>query len=178
MHFADLSTVAVADLATFARDSYVHTFGHLYAQTDLDTFLDRAYDPDGLAKEAAQPGYAYRIAHDAQGIAGYIKIGPLGLPVDPDLVAGRRVFELKQLYLRPDHFGSGLAQQLMRWAWSAYAQRGVERLFLSVYSDNPRAQRFYARYGFKRCGRYHFMVGNHADEEYLYMADFDPQAAG
>jgi ribosomal protein S18 acetylase RimI-like enzyme len=36
---------------------------------------------------------------------------------------------------------------------------------LSVYIDNDRARRFYERYGFAAVGRYHFMVGAHADED-------------
>lgn len=39
---------------------------------------------------------------------------------------------------------------------------------LSVYSDNPGAQRFYARYGFAKVADIHFMVGNQRDEEFLF----------
>ena len=40
-------------------------------------------------------------------------------------------------------------------------------MWLSVYVDNHRARRFYARNGFEDRGRYAFMVGAHADEDRL-----------
>jgi len=40
-------------------------------------------------------------------------------------------------------------------------------MFLSVFIDNHRARRFYARYGFKQVGRYDFMVGTHADHDLI-----------
>ena len=46
-------------------------------------------------------------------------------------------------------------------------RRGARALYLSVFIDNHRAQRFYARYGFEAVGRYDFMVGTHADEDII-----------
>jgi RimJ/RimL family protein N-acetyltransferase len=40
-------------------------------------------------------------------------------------------------------------------------------MFLSVFIDNHRARRFYARYGFEEVGRYDFMVGTHADHDLI-----------
>ena len=44
-------------------------------------------------------------------------------------------------------------------------ERGADELFLSVFTDNARARRFYERRGFAPVGTYHFMVGTHADED-------------
>ena len=46
-----------------------------------------------------------------------------------------------------------------------------EHLYLSVFTDNHRARRFYSRYGFIEEGPYQFMVGNHADEDIVMRLD-------
>jgi RimJ/RimL family protein N-acetyltransferase len=46
-------------------------------------------------------------------------------------------------------------------------RRGADELYLSVFTDNHRARRFYERHGFQPVGRYHFMVGDHADEDII-----------
>ena len=48
---------------------------------------------------------------------------------------------------------------------TAPASAAPTDLFLSVFTDNHRARRFYERYGFEAEGTYAFMVGTHADED-------------
>jgi len=67
--------------------------------------------------------------------------------------------------------GTGVARDLMDWAIAEARARGAEQLFLSVFVDNLRAQRFYARYGFVPVGTYAFMVGSHADEDIIMRAE-------
>jgi len=66
-----------------------------------------------------------------------------------------------------EHHGSGLAAALTDWAVDEARQQGAQELYLTVYTDNHRARRFYDRYGFQEVGRYDFMVGNHADEDII-----------
>ncbi len=40
-------------------------------------------------------------------------------------------------------------------------------MWLSVFSDNHRARRFYAARDFVEVGTFKYMVGNHADDEFL-----------
>ena len=57
----------------------------------------------------------------------------------------------------------------MDWALAEAATRGVEEMYLTVFTENHRARRFYDRYGFIPVGRYDFMVGSHADEDIIMM---------
>ena len=45
---------------------------------------------------------------------------------------------------------------------------GKDRMVLSVYVDNIRAQRFYARYGFEEIAAYEFRVGETIDDDRIW----------
>ena len=138
------------------------TFGHLYQAEDREAFLASF----GIADWAVQLGdsaYATRIAEAEGEPAGYAKLGPMTLPLD----IARPAILLNQLYVRKEHHGAGIAQELMEWVFAEARRRGAEELYLTVFIDNGRARRFYDRYGFEAVGRYDFMVGNHVDEDII-----------
>src|SRR4029079_16746211 len=97
------------------------------------------------------------------GIGGYLKLGPMKLPIE----TARPALLIDQLYVRSEHQGAGVAAALMDWAFAEARRRGAEELYLTVFVDNHRARRFYERYGFETVGRYDFMVGSHADEDLI-----------
>ncbi len=168
-------TLADADaLCVLARDTFIETFGHLYSDADLNAFLDKTFGPTGLPVEMADPAFALRIAEADGAMVGYCKVGPLYLDVD---ATGRRALELRQLYVRRSHHGAGIAPTLMAWALAEMRRRGAEDVYLSVWSENERAKRFYARYGFVEVGRTLFMVGDQADDDRIWKLTFAPETA-
>jgi ribosomal protein S18 acetylase RimI-like enzyme len=149
-------------MARLGARSFTETFGHLYTAENLAAFLVN-HSEEKWRGELGDPAYSVRIVEDEGQPAGYAKVGPPSLPFE---VTGPTA-ELRQLYvLRPWH-GAGIAQELMSWALGEARERGAEQMYLSVFTDNHRARRFYARYGFAEVGIYHFMVGDHADEDLI-----------
>jgi ribosomal protein S18 acetylase RimI-like enzyme len=149
-----------ASIAELFRASFIATFGHLYATEDLDAFLE-GVTPEAFEHELASPEFAFRLAEDSGGLAGFVKLGPDNLPGE----ASPGTIELYQLYVLEPWHGSGIARELMDWAIAEARRQGARYLTLTVYIDNNRARRFYERYGFEEVGKYVFMVGNHADDD-------------
>jgi predicted N-acetyltransferase YhbS len=155
------------DAATLDRlfdKSFCDTFAHLYLPEDLNSFLSSfgVADWEDQLKDSA---YSFRIAEMDEEPVGYVKLGPLKLPVETD----RRAILLDQLYVLKEHHGAGVAQGLMDWVLDEARSSGAEELYLTVFIDNRRARRFYERYGFTDVGRYDFMVGSHVDEDIIMM---------
>ncbi len=44
-------------------------------------------------------------------------------------------------------------------------------IWIGVWSESHRAQAIYSRAGFSKVGDYHFMVGDHRDDEYIFRRD-------
>ena len=138
------------------------TFGHLYRPQDLQAFLS-GFGIADWERQLNDPAFAVRIAEVDGEPVGYAKLGPLKLDVQPNGPA----MLLDQLYVLKDHHGGGIAQALMDWVIDEARNRGAQALYLTVFIDNHRARKFYARYGFEDVGRYDFMVGEQADEDII-----------
>ena len=149
-----------ATLATFGSDSFSQTFGHLYAPADLALFLEN-HTVSGWAEELGDPAFAVRVAQEDGAMIGYAKLGPPHLPFTPETGA----VELRQLYVLGPWQGAKVGAALIDWIIATARRRGSDTLFLSVFTGNHGAKRFYARYGFEPVGAYKFMVGTHADED-------------
>jgi diamine N-acetyltransferase len=159
-----------AALAELGRTTFVETFGTLYKAEDLSAFLAEAYSETGLLCELQNPSLIFRVAEEGGNGNGRL-IGICKLSTQSSLAwqaRGRKVLELKQLYLRKTHLGLGIGDAMMTWALAEANAREVDDIILSVYSDNLRAQRFYKRHGFSHAGDTIFMVGNHPDHEFVY----------
>ncbi|HJW45615.1 MAG TPA: GNAT family N-acetyltransferase, partial [Lysobacter sp.] len=76
--------------------------------------------------------------------------------------------ELKRLYLLASAQGSGVGARLFDEALTWLEREGPRTLWISVWSENYGAQRFYARYGFEKAGEYDFIVGQQRDHEFMY----------
>ena len=98
------------------------------------------------------------------GLIGYVTACPAHLP-HPDVAPGDG--EVQRLYILRGHQGGGHGTTLLRTALEWLERDGPRTLWIGVWSENYGAQRFYARHGFEIVGEYSFMVGDHADREFI-----------
>lgn len=144
------------------RTSFCATFAHLYRAQDLEAFLS-GFGLDNWEEQLADPSFVFRIAQLDGVPIGFVKLGPLKLPV----AANGPAMLLDQLYVLDRHHGNGIGRKLLDWAIDESRRRGAAELYLTVYVDNHRARRLYEHNGFEAVGRYDFMVGSHADEDII-----------
>jgi diamine N-acetyltransferase len=79
--------------------------------------------------------------------------------------------ELQKFYLKPEYHGEGVAQILMNDAVNRCQKKDYKNIWLSVFSGNKKAIRFYSKCGFIVTGQTNFIMGceNHLD--YLMVAN-------
>lgn len=167
--YRDAGTADAATLAALGRATFIETFAHLYTPENLAAFLE-SHTENGWRAELSDPAFSVRLAEEDGRAAAFAKIGPPTLPFETE----RRATELRQFYVLAPWHGRGVAAELMRWALAESRRRGAEELYLSVFVDNHRARRFYARYGFEQVGTCEFMVGTHADLDLVMRLALDP----
>lgn len=162
--YRDAIAEDAAALAEFGRASWLATFGHLpYPPDDLSAYLTKNYGAEIQRAEIADPDVRYRLALRAGEIVGYAMMGPVSMPVDDP-----QALELHRLYVDESVKGHGVAATLMEDVIAWARGKGASALFLSVWEDNIRAQRFYRRFGFQDHGEWKFMVGQTADRDLIW----------
>lgn len=151
-------------IAVFARGSWLNTFGHLpYPAHDLRNYLEAKYGAVHQRAEIADPETRYRLALRDGVLVGYCMMGALHLPVEDE-----RGVELHRLYVDESVKGGGVSHELMRDCVAWARGKGASAIYLSVWEDNARAQRFYARHGFAHFGEWKFMIGETADRDFIW----------
>lgn len=153
-----------AALAAFARASWVATFGNgLYPPEDLENYLNSSFSEAIQRAQIATPGETYFLARDGEEIVGYCRMGALDMPVDdPSGV------ELHRLYVHERVKGAGVAAALLEQGLDWARARKAGAVYLSVWENNHRAQKFYRRYGFEDHSAWEFMVGRVADRDLIW----------
>ncbi|TZF82341.1 GNAT family N-acetyltransferase [Cognatilysobacter lacus] len=153
-----------ATLSSLAGATFVEAFGHLYPPEDLQAFLDDAYAEAKQAVILGHPDYAVWFLEADGRAVGHCAAGPCGLPhVDVQPGDG----ELKRLYVLREFQNGGWGSKLFETAEAWLLEDGPRTLWIGVWSENPGAQRFYARYGFTKVGTYDFPVGRVIDLEFI-----------
>ncbi|WP_067656448.1 GNAT family N-acetyltransferase [Nocardia harenae] len=136
----------------------------LAAMLSAERFGEYLGDPDRIVLRAAEDGE----------LVGYAMLH-VGTPADPAIAKAVELepaVELSKMYVLPGRHGSGVADALMRAALEHAAAAGGAGLWLGVNQHNERAQRFYARSGFERCGTKTFRVGAQLHDDYVMRLRF------
>ncbi len=79
--------------------------------------------------------------------------------------------ELRKLYVAPARHGSGIADELVRQALTSLERDRRAAVWLSVFSENPRAIAFYKKWGFRIVGTQLFLVGADPQRDFLMRRD-------
>lgn len=160
---ADADTLAELGARTFSE-----AFGHLYPRADLDDFLAANHTPAKVRAALTNPAVAAWVAESDAGLVGYSQAGPPDMP-HPELRPEHG--ELKRLYILASHQNLGLGARLIEPALAWLEAHRRTPVWISVWSENLGAQRFYAHYGFEKVGGYEFAVGAWRDPEFIYRRD-------
>ncbi len=155
----------VRALSVLGAGTFVDTFGHMYPDEDLQAFLQESHAPEVYARYLADDAYAVWVLENDGAAVGYALAGPAGLP-HPELRPEDG--ELKRLYVVPALHNGGGGGRLFDAALEWLERDGPRTLWISVWSENVGAQRFYARRGFEKAGEYEFPVGRVRDREFMF----------
>ncbi|MBL0144649.1 MAG: GNAT family N-acetyltransferase [Chitinophagaceae bacterium] len=149
----------VAVLSAIAKQTFYDTFVDTCTAEDMQGFLAENYSEEVLLKEILDDDNLYFFAEADDKPVGYLMF-------KEDYthfleVQQWKALELKRIYVLSQFQGKGVAQQLMDYFLSYANKNNYETVFLGVWENNFKAQRFYEKYGFTNSGYTHnFPIGN------------------
>ncbi|KAJ3132471.1 hypothetical protein HK100_005272 [Physocladia obscura] len=140
-------------LSALAKQTFDETFGHIYTPSDLETHLNTKYTHDLMVAEIKSE-IVYFLCNDddaaARAPVGFFQLKPNSrnelMAVDE---FADPCWELHRFYLTNATQGKGGGSLLMRFALEKLKEVGAKSLWLSVWSENFKAQHFYEKFGIK-----------------------------
>ncbi len=168
-------------LVRFSKETFVAAFAAQNNPLDFSIYVEKAFAPATLESELGDPNAAFFfIENDTEAEPlGFMKINLREKPHDilpksitqPLDFESLTMMELARIYVREAYHGKGVAQKLMQHAFDLAdtepALRGVQMLWLGVWEHNPKAMRFYEKFGFQKLGAHVFMLGNDPQTDIL-----------
>lgn len=163
IHFRQATTGDAPALAELAAETFIETFGHLYKEEDLRAHLAEKCSAE-FFRQSMKNGDDIMIVEDKGKLAGYCKMGDIGLPV---AYPPKSAQEIHRIYVRKPYQQQGLGQQLLDRALKSPRLAEASVVYLGVWEENDTAKQFYYRNGFMPVGRYLYYVGKQADREII-----------
>lgn len=129
------------------------TFYEAYFEQDvpaaLANYILESFSPGQIAEELEEPGSEFSIIFLDEKAVGYAKLRHD--PPGPG-VTSRNAVELQRFYLAERVYGQGVAEILLDHVFGRAGDLGFDTVWLGVWTENKRAQRFYEKHGFTDTG--------------------------
>lgn len=148
---ADAKLIVVLGTVTFYEAYFEQDDPH-----DLANYIAESFAPERIRAELEDENASFFIIYLDEKAVGYAKLRT-GSKVD--CIKSENSIELQRIYTIERVYGTGIGALLLEHCLETAGQRGFETLWLGVWEENRRAQKFYAKHGFKRVGELTFPYG-------------------
>ena len=146
-------------LAQISRQTFYDTFTGTCTEEDMQNFLEQYFNLAQLQTELSNSDDYYYFAEVDCKPVGYLRF--MEDYSNWPLAKQWKALELKRLYVIKEYHGKGIAQQLMDFFILFAKQNKYQMVWLGVWENNFRAQKFYNKYGFVDSGHTHgFPIGD------------------
>jgi ribosomal protein S18 acetylase RimI-like enzyme len=152
------------NLSNFAAEVFRKSFGGQTARADLDLYIAQYFTQEKQHAELSDPAMITLLAMHNRALVGYSQVRVSSQPEKP--LAGRPA-EIKRFYVTPEWQGRGVAQVLLQETIARIATTDCDRVWLSVWKQNPRALAFYRKSGFAVMGEQNFQVGTDVQRDFV-----------
>ena len=124
---------------------------------DLANYIVAAFNPEQVKRELADADSTFFIAFLDGKAVGYAKLRD---NQKVDCVKTLNTIELQRIYILQQIYGRGVGEQLLARCLDEAARKNRDTLWLSVWEENLRAQKFYAKHNFEFVGNISFPYGS------------------
>lgn len=170
---ATADSVDIDELASVAAQTFPLACPPSTPPENIASFIATNLSAGRFAEYLKDPQRAILTAQRNGRIIGYAML-IRGVGDDPDVqqaVAARPAAELSKIYLLTEYHGAGVSTALMDLTLATADEWGARCVWLGVNQENTRAQRFYAKSGFRINGTRTFQVGDRRENDYVMVRD-------
>lgn len=157
----DASVLSEIGLKSF-YDAFAHDERN--KPEDMKVYMDEAFSLETMNADLADSSVVYLIAEIDSQAVGYAK---LKNDSTEDCIAGEKPIELCRLYALNEWIGHGIGAALMNACFEYAKENAHDTMWLGVWEFNFRAQKFYFKFGFEKCGEHVFQLGSDPQTDWV-----------
>jgi len=141
-------------------------FGYSVSPSDLETYLAGPLSVSSIQAdiENALMRIIVAVSPEDQNIIG---VAQLVTGTTESYLKGTKPIELRRIYVDENHHGKGVANALIDSTAALSVDEGYDTMWLGVWENNPKAQRFYEKMGFHTVGEHTFLVGESVRKDWV-----------
>lgn len=178
-------------IAECGKRTFFQTNGSYIPTKDMDEYLAKAYTSTAIAQEMGEPNSMFLVAIDTsasetpRNVVGFLQL-KLGT-TEPCLPKDARLCEVNRVYVSSSHQGQGvggiLMEKALNWAREKLGgaadatapaagqeiQEQKPAVWVGVWENHDKQQRFYRRWGFEKVGQHGFQVGSRVYTDHVML---------
>ncbi|MEZ5428203.1 MAG: GNAT family N-acetyltransferase [Pyrinomonadaceae bacterium] len=166
IRYADLSDARL--ISGLGATTFYETYFEQDEPGDLADYLAENFNPKQMEKELADPDSTFMIAEVEGKAVGYAKLRENSRV---DCIRDEKAVELHRIYVLEKMSGRGIGGELIRECRAEARRKGFTSIWLGVWENNPKAQRFYRKQGFVKAGELRFRYGSKIETNYILRSD-------
>jgi ribosomal protein S18 acetylase RimI-like enzyme len=164
MTIRKLTSADIPQLRALAIKIFRDTFTHLNTPEAMEGAVENEYNLNRFEKEFKEEGQCYYFISDNDRPIGYLR---LRKNPEVDNYLGTNHIELQRIYVDQDYHGQKVGDKLMQLAIDIANENNYDWIWLGVWEKNPRAQRFYQKWGFEKFSEHDFYMGEERQTDWL-----------
>ncbi len=154
-------------LAPVAHKIFLETFLPTNTAKSVMDYANVHLTPTALAQDIARPQTWTLGVFVEEQIVGYMLMLVNEQETYQDIS-----LELKRFYLLAEYHGRGWAQEMMATCEKKAKELGFSAMWLGVWENNFRAQKFYQKCGFEKIASHPFIMGDEAQTDFIMAKRF------
>ncbi|EST08097.1 GNAT domain protein [Kalmanozyma brasiliensis GHG001] len=152
-----------AEIASLGASVFFDSFAHSMPAEDMDNYLKSSYTAERIQSEIEDTHtYLFYVARDdtTNELLGFAQLNRFSdepcLQIKPP-----HTIELQRIYTASKAHGRGVGSKLMSQALDYAIAQGFKAIWLGVWEENLKAQKFYLeRHAFNKVGDHDFTIGS------------------
>jgi ribosomal protein S18 acetylase RimI-like enzyme len=152
------------ELLELSRQTFIDTFGPHNTPENMRLYVESTFTLDEIKKELKDANSTFILTQEGNQLIGYAKLRD---NKNPDELRGTHAIEIERIYSIQAYLGKNVGKALMQACLDLARSRGYSVIWLGVWEHNPRAIRFYEKYGFEKFSSHPFWLGNDLQTDLL-----------
>lgn len=147
----DANLISILGGVTFYEAYFEQDDAH-----DLTNYIADSFAVEKIRAEIANPKAEFFIVFRNEKAVGYAK---MRWEEKHESVKSEKAVELQRIYVLERVYGTKVGKNLLEYCIEAARNKGFDTIWLGVWEENKRAQKFYKKHGFEQVGTLEFPYG-------------------